>query len=732
MTRPSRTLALALLAFAGVASPQMASAHGGAAAGSATVTGGASTADGARGASSVATAGPEGLADADRERAAGARDRGLDEAATLTGGVGLLHTQHAQGGAPGQFRLAFTTEFFSTSFLCSAEFPCRHPDDPTQAITRDGADHVGGRLTLSMQFTRWLETYLATSAFANSNAANRPTLIQALGDGNLGAKAHGALSDVFHVGGAAELWLINGTGSLGLDGAGTSAKLRGLATADLRGARRPLPLRFSTNVTYVLDNSGEVVADVERRRAAPVTRIERFGLNFHRVDHVDVHLGGELFLLEDRIRPLVEYQLLLPFNRQGYRCREANPSGDGCLVNEALVPSTLTVGSRFFPWRRGFNVTAAMDIGITGVRSFIEELRPTAPWMLYVGAGWAFDTQEPPPRVVVERVVEAAPVGQRIRGRVHAEGSTEPIANAIVAWEGRPELTSLATGADGSFTTHGLPPGHYAFTIRAEDYEPGTCAATVPGAVPAGQPPQGGGAPDVPLDCALRPLPLEGSVTGVVRDADTKQLVPGAAIRVIDGAGNERRGASDPEGAFRFDRLQPGELTLVVEADGHLVTSMRLDLKAREPREVEIRIPARPKESLVSVEGEEIVIRQQVAFGLNSAQILPASTDLLAEIADTLHKHPGIRRVEVQGHTDASGTPAHNLKLSEERARAVVTWLVGRGIAPERLSPKGYGDTKPLVPNVTNANRQRNRRVQLMIIEQGAASEQGGPNPAVR
>src|SRR4051812_9325026 len=51
------------------------------------------------------------------------RDRKLNEASTLTGGVGLVHTQHAQGGAPGQFRVAFTTEYFSAGFLCSSDFP---------------------------------------------------------------------------------------------------------------------------------------------------------------------------------------------------------------------------------------------------------------------------------------------------------------------------------------------------------------------------------------------------------------------------------------------------------------------------------------------------------------------------------------------------------------------------------------------------------------------------------
>ena len=77
-----------------------------------------------------------------------------------------------------------------------------------------------------------------------------------------------------------------------------------------------------------------------------------------------------------------------------------------------------------------------------------------------------------------------------------------------------------------------------------------------------------------------------------------------------------------------------------------------------------------------------------------------------------------IRKVEVQGHTDGTGTPAHNQKLSEDRASSVVAWLTAHGIASERLTAKGYGDSKPLVPNVTELNKARNRRVQFIITEQ--------------
>jgi outer membrane protein OmpA-like peptidoglycan-associated protein len=59
------------------------------------------------------------------------------------------------------------------------------------------------------------------------------------------------------------------------------------------------------------------------------------------------------------------------------------------------------------------------------------------------------------------------------------------------------------------------------------------------------------------------------------------------------------------------------------------------------------------------------------------------------------------------------------MQLSDARANSVKSWLVGAGVDPNRLVPKGYGQTRPVAPNVTEANRARNRRVQFIILEGG-------------
>jgi outer membrane protein OmpA-like peptidoglycan-associated protein len=354
-------------------------------------------------------------------------------------------------------------------------------------------------------------------------------------------------------------------------------------------------------------------------------------------------------------------------------------------------------------------------------------MRPTPPWMLYLGAGWAFDTQDKPSSIR-DHAVEAARGGRKIRGFVHEEGRAEGIAGAIIGWDNHPELTSLVTGTDGRFTTHDLPGGPYIFSLRAEGYKPGQCSVMLGGTAPppaadpntpGGPTPAGG---EVQLDCVMQALPRVGNIVGKVKDLDTGNFVAGAAIKIVDVAKKELSGSTDGQGAFRFELVTPGEAAITIDADGYLVSSEKLDVKVRQDNPIELSLKKKPKNPLVAIQNKEIIIRQQIQFGVDSAVILPSSTGLLTEIADVLLKNPRIRRVEVQGHTDGTGNPTHNMKLSEDRASSVVAWLTAHGVVGERLSARGYGDLKPLVPNVTELNKQRNRRVQFIIVEQDPAA----------
>jgi outer membrane protein OmpA-like peptidoglycan-associated protein len=130
-----------------------------------------------------------------------------------------------------------------------------------------------------------------------------------------------------------------------------------------------------------------------------------------------------------------------------------------------------------------------------------------------------------------------------------------------------------------------------------------------------------------------------------------------------------------------------------------------------------------PKE--VRVTETELVILQQVEFKLmgryKSETIDPISDELLTEVRDVINQHPEIVKIEVQGHTDDSGPEDTNQKLSEARAHEVRKWLVAAGIPASKLVAKGYGSSRPIGDNRIKQGRQKNRRVQFVIIEKKAS-----------
>jgi OOP family OmpA-OmpF porin len=123
-----------------------------------------------------------------------------------------------------------------------------------------------------------------------------------------------------------------------------------------------------------------------------------------------------------------------------------------------------------------------------------------------------------------------------------------------------------------------------------------------------------------------------------------------------------------------------------------------------------------PKPAPIVTPEKPTLVLEGVTFETDSAKLRPESREILDRIAESLRAWPGIR-VEVQGHTDASGSAAHNLVLSQARADAVRIYLAGQGVDPSRLVTKGYGESKPLAPNTTREGKAKNRRVELVKLD---------------
>ena len=104
-----------------------------------------------------------------------------------------------------------------------------------------------------------------------------------------------------------------------------------------------------------------------------------------------------------------------------------------------------------------------------------------------------------------------------------------------------------------------------------------------------------------------------------------------------------------------------------------------------------------------------------VRFELNSADLISESTAILDQAAETLRRNPQLK-VEAAGYTDSTGTPSHNLDLSQRRAESVRRYLISKGANGDNISAKGYGEANPIADNSTRPGRQQNRRVDLRVL----------------
>jgi outer membrane protein OmpA-like peptidoglycan-associated protein len=120
---------------------------------------------------------------------------------------------------------------------------------------------------------------------------------------------------------------------------------------------------------------------------------------------------------------------------------------------------------------------------------------------------------------------------------------------------------------------------------------------------------------------------------------------------------------------------------------------------------------------IVRVAETEVFILDQVEFDVDRATIKKVSDSLLEHVASVLKEHLELTKIEVQGHTDATGNRLHNKQLSQARADSVVKALAALGVDRRRLAAKGYGQEKPIADNDTDEGRQKNRRVQFVILE---------------
>ena len=200
-------------------------------------------------------------------------------------------------------------------------------------------------------------------------------------------------------------------------------------------------------------------------------------------------------------------------------------------------------------------------------------------------------------------------------------------------------------------------------------------------------------------------------VKGKVFDKKTLKGLP-SAVELTDLVTKvtTSRVQTDETGNYLITLPVGTEYAFNVNRRGYLFFSENFSLSQKSPDSTyHIDIPLQP------IEANATVVLKNVFFDFNKYELKAESQVELASVVRLLKENPSVK-IQINGHTDNIGKPADNLKLSNERARAVINYLSANGIDAKRLSFRGYGDTQPLADNKTEEGRARNRRTELKVI----------------
>lgn len=199
-------------------------------------------------------------------------------------------------------------------------------------------------------------------------------------------------------------------------------------------------------------------------------------------------------------------------------------------------------------------------------------------------------------------------------------------------------------------------------------------------------------------------------VYGIVSNL-SKKPVKNVTINVIDNANGKSAGSykTNNAGEYTFVLKRGQNYNLSYESEGYLMLSENVNMpKDNSYASVEKNVTLQP-----IAEGSTIVLKN-LFFDTNKSKIRKESSVELDKVVKFLKDRPDIN-IEVAGYTDNKGDDKSNIKLSENRSKAVMDFLVKKGISKTRITNKGYGKEDPIASNDTDAGRQLNRRVELKI-----------------
>lgn len=208
-------------------------------------------------------------------------------------------------------------------------------------------------------------------------------------------------------------------------------------------------------------------------------------------------------------------------------------------------------------------------------------------------------------------------------------------------------------------------------------------------------------------------FPDSVAITGRVTHAGTGRPLDGVLVTSALSRAQTAEG-----GRYELTNLPAGLVVVRADKDGYKGAARTSDLIAGQSASVDFRLqPAQGSRGEMARELSDTGRARipGIYFDLDSAELRAESERALREVL-ALIAEGGSGRYRIEGHTDSQGEREYNQALSRRRAESVVSWLVAQGVSADRLTARGYGETRPVADNDTAAGRALNRRVEISVL----------------
>ncbi len=201
-------------------------------------------------------------------------------------------------------------------------------------------------------------------------------------------------------------------------------------------------------------------------------------------------------------------------------------------------------------------------------------------------------------------------------------------------------------------------------------------------------------------------------VSGRVFDKETGVLI-GAKIQLFDLQADKLKlevEADNISGEYLMVLTQGAAYALYINKKGYLFHSLSFDYQeTKDLKPIKIDIYLEP------IKKGKATVLNNIFFDVDKYEVIKKSKTELEHIKSFLNENPSVN-IGIGGHTDNTGSEVHNKKLSVNRAKSVYEYLVGIGVAANRLKYRGFGQEKPIAENDTDENKQKNRRIEFTIL----------------